>query len=828
MVNLNVNINMENLNKKNKAKPNKGIVEHTQEVLRIGMLLGKKVEFKNEFEKQKFINELASVVILHDIGKCTKKFQKYLEQKSKGEEGQIPTYKHNLVSWYYINHYLHLKNENMNRDNIESNVLYHHFFQLEDKYAKVIDKQILNDNVITLMNNFCVQMFNYSDNNYNTTLQNDWGFIKRENDIKKYDEIKLYNGDDSVFHMRLIVRSILQFSDRFVSSYNGNLSEINDEVLERMIEDRNNINECVPQYSDLNFSVYNQERLDKQKKIINDILVSKINTHIIPASAGYGKTLMGLLWFFQNRKKMLWVTARTVLAEDTYNSVIADLKKMNCNDSVKVCLYLTGVIKKNNYTTNEQVKLSECDIILTIIDNDLSFYNKNNVSDFIYDTYTRNVVFDEYHEFNTHNGAPLFSEFINQIQIRTFKMKSQTLLLSATPLNFNNLIGLNEGMSVQTHQTESYGGDTKVNIEFIDKEDILKYINNNMFYIIPTVCDAQNAYDDIKNHIIKNKINMKMPKLFHGDFNENDKIEIKTDLTNQYGKESKEEKQLFVCTPLLDTGLNVSTKNIIMYPWNPNNVIQVLGRANRFKEIEDNTVNLYLIDSTTLDENGKTKKHYREWYHLKENIYNKDIAKNFITELKQYDGQTLTKDGIYDIYKEFMRKNKKVIDNYYTKLYEDSMDNVKQITLKRGCNIHTQFDDNNFTLQEGMNHRGYSDDVWIAVPCNENKQGFEKLQMNYQRLQDEENKRTRTSSEKAEILNKRFKFMKGYMIDKYSDEAESLDVYYTKGRIKYDFHDDSSNVFIDNQKLKEMAKKPCHPIYLPYYEYTSEYGKRKN
>ena len=812
---------LEQMNKL-KAKDNGTTLrKHTEDVLRIGILLGQRVTFNNDYETQKFINELAATIILHDIGKCTSTFQKSLLPNEKK-----PTYKHNLVSWYYINRYLNIPYDNINRDNIESNVLYHHYFQLTEKETKNIDNKILKGIVKEkkLMDEFCNVMFKYSDDTYGTTLQNDIVFKERENDIKKYDEIQLYDKEGTVFRMRLIARSILQFSDRYVSSYEGDLPEDNG-ILERMIEDRNIINECVPQYSDLNFSEYTTERLNKQKEIINDIIDSEINTHIIPASAGYGKTLMGLLWFFQNRKKMLWVTSRTVLAEGTYNSVIADLQKMNCNDKVKVCLYLTGVIKKNNYTDNKNVKLSECDIILTIIDNDLSFYDKNNVSDFIYDTYTRNVVFDEYHEFNTHNGAPLFSEFINQMSIRSFMMKSQTLLLSATPLNFNNLIGLNEGYSVKTHQTESYGGDTKVNIQFIDTDNILEYINDNMFYIIPTVCDAQNEYEKIKKHT-----SIKSPILFHGEFLSNDKTGIKTVLYNQYGKEHKEEKQLFVTTPLLNTGLDVSTKNIIMFPWNPNDVIQVLGRANRFKEIEDKTVNLYLIDSTTLDEmdkSGKKKKHNSEWYHLKENIYNKNIAIKFIEELKKYDGQTLTKDDIYKLYKNFMTKYKKIIDDYYESLKTKSMDNLKQISLKRGCNIHTQFDDNNFTLREGMNHRGYSDDVWVAIPCNEVEEGFIVFQKDYQRLKDEEDKITRTSSERSKILNQRFSFMKKYKIDMYSDDTERLNVYYTKVQLEKIFYDDSSNVHINNTKLKKMAKNPCQPIYLPYYEYTREYGVRK-
>ena len=85
----------------------------------------------------------------------------------------------------------------------------------------------------------------------------------------------------------------------------------------------------------------------------------------VNAPAGFGKTILGLLWAFNSNKKIIWVCPRNTVAESVYRSITEELKFFNI-DFLSTELFLSGEVKKNNILFEGDFK---SDIIVTNIDN---------------------------------------------------------------------------------------------------------------------------------------------------------------------------------------------------------------------------------------------------------------------------------------------------------------------------------------------------------------------------------------------------------------------------------------------------------------------------
>ena len=113
------------------------LVEHSIAVINVSVylfnqIIKKEINF-NEFRKEnisKFYQELILTAALHDIGKCSGKFQEKLNNFNLTEDGNyIPKSKkkasnfipHNVSGWAYLEYYC----ENI-PDIVKNNILYHH------------------------------------------------------------------------------------------------------------------------------------------------------------------------------------------------------------------------------------------------------------------------------------------------------------------------------------------------------------------------------------------------------------------------------------------------------------------------------------------------------------------------------------------------------------------------------------------------------------------------------------------------------------------------------------------------------------------------------
>lgn len=390
---------------------NKYLLQHTKMVINFGMFVGNKIF--NEYKidnynkvKENFLRDLAIALATHDIGKCANEYQVLFngtKQETLNNDGsEILSKKtinnpHNVYSWAYL--IARFKDMSLDKYSpITSAVLYHHIVATNKKTHYDIISSLSKDE-LEVFDCFFNEMKEY----IKTTFDID---INMSPDCE-IDEIRPYNiSEESLYgeidankinynkilndSKKSLLRACVILSDRFISSGKYDENEIinnNVEYIEHIFNSMRISNTI----KDINLEEcgYDMERLKIQLSIVNYI-ISQNNHNVIGASAGFGKTLTGLLWFLKEKKKLIWVVPRNVIADGTYDSIIKELQKLKQTD-VKVTLYRSGEIIKSNYNADED-SLEDADILVTNIDSILNRVIKNNMSKYLMNLYSSNII----------------------------------------------------------------------------------------------------------------------------------------------------------------------------------------------------------------------------------------------------------------------------------------------------------------------------------------------------------------------------------------------------------------------------------------------------
>ncbi len=705
----------ENKFAKSKKYGGKTIVEHTKDVIELGMSF---IDLMEESKCTKeFKEHIALTIILHDIGKFTKSFQKFIEEKSELDEDSLESIKydgcdntkeyHNTISWAFT---VSCLNRVYSMSDITSPILFHHIVRSDkNKSSKDIMKSIFEDEPDTFedMKNFYMYMIEYVDLKYGTDLSHNDNYrmildkkffydrkvcdeclfscVKFRPDIK----IKETREEVELSSYQSINHAILNWSDRTASScvYSSFLDSKKSNFCKR----------------DTDLSRYDTKRLDTQLEIIKKIVDNKVRVNVLTASAGFGKTLMAILWLIENKEKGLWVLPTNSLTESTYKSVIRELEKMGLNDIIKVCSFTTGEIKDSNH---KDCRLENCDIIITNIDNYLNRNSKNNFSKFLVYNYFGNVIFDEYQDFRC--GHPMFPAFINSMLNIMHYTKGKCLLMSATAPDFKNLWFGDSDKINFFNDIPIHSGDVKINIKTYDCSDgniPIELVKQNSFTICKTVDDARDIYLKAENPKI----------LVHSIFRENRRKDISSEVFDMYGKESTKDKKAVVSTSLIGTGWDISAKSMNDFCILPDDTIQhACGRLSRFNEYGEVDYNVFY----DLSEEGLRYIMYRyePWTYPSIKTNDSDIVKlykNWIGILKSLEGKTITKNKFYELYHNFYKDNESIFVRYYTNLYNNGMDGLMNITLV-GSSNNKKYDGVKM-VSRGCTYRGTNGNVFITV-----------------------------------------------------------------------------------------------------------------
>ena len=694
------------------------LVEHSIAVINVSVylfnqIIKKEINF-NEFRKEnisKFYQELILTAALHDIGKCSGKFQEKLNNFNLTEDGNyIPKSKkkasnfipHNVSGWAYLEYYC----ENI-PDIVKNNILYHHTINPVIGKMTVLDivsdddMKNSKDNYDDFYNyiiQYCNKIFKI---NFKATIKDSYNNIdKMPDSVSLYRQIKSNShlfftmmDDASKF---LIIRSIIVFADRFVSENYDKISLICDnnedffrkEILNKVIYSHKGWNDNVNELKDDKGNLlYDTVRLKEQNSLLNDI--EKYSNNIVSASAGFGKTLVGLRWILRNKKKVMWVVPRNVIADGTYQSICNERNKMGyTEDNLSIGLLIAGQWVKGNI---------DSDIIVTNIDNFLSMMIKNRMVGNLIKEIGCNIIFDEYHEFLS--DQELFAGFIELVYARCKFTNSKTLLLSATPLRFDKTYFNDGEMNVHFLKAKAYNGEMKVKVNFFDLDNINHLLSTvrDSFIICNTVKQSQRLFK-----LIGGKDDI----LIHSRFPSVRRNEIEEEIYHCHGKGScVNNRNNIIGTNIIGVGLDISAKTIYDFVVTPENTIQRgCGRGGRFNEKEYNNEIIYNVCNLINDKGNRM---------LINSQTNNNLHNKWLKILKSFDGLTITKDKLYELYYDFYDENKKEIVQLWNHFLDES--SRKLMNLRPYKTFTKQKENIKNRLSDKQSYRGIGNSVFVTV-----------------------------------------------------------------------------------------------------------------
>jgi CRISPR-associated helicase Cas3/CRISPR-associated endonuclease Cas3-HD len=595
----------------------------------------------HSIKNNKFQNEVDIVnnaSLLHDIGKCTTSFQLYLKSGKETPKFKKNSFSHNQIGWAFLSKHLNIS-DNKKRNIILDSVYWHHGVK---NYDRVTDS-IIYDDIIHINNTDINNMKEYlisalGEEFYKEYDDNDNDILTPMYFSKNQDDTNIYETNVK----KILVRSCVIGGDRFVSKFT------NDELL--LINIQNEISDSINRKNKTKITTTKYDNTPRYDTQINIVTQTK-KTTIINAPAGFGKTLLGLMWgITKNDKKIIWVCPRNMVAESVYESVILELKNINIELSVE--LYLGGEIKKSNTSLTEQF---ESDIIITNIDNLLFTSTKNNMMNLSYIVNTANVIFDEYHELVT--SGSIMSLFILMMNMRHKKLNSDTLLLSATPIPTLNHLW--EGVQFDKttflpNENEHYDAAHNKKYSFNITDDV-DLSDNNTITIFNSISESQKLYSNNTNSI-----------LLHSKFETDKRSKQFNLLYTLYGKSSKRnsKKTNIIGTHIIQASLDISANILNESVISPQATLQRIGRCDRWGDYnKQSKINIFKLNS-------------KSELAAKKNLYDIDLSNKWFNNIIKYGGTNVTLNDIYKLYNDFNIINEQDIKKYVKMLYEASKNTI--------------------------------------------------------------------------------------------------------------------------------------------------------
>lgn len=570
--------------------------------------------------------------LLHDLGKINTNFQK----KIKGEKHDDNKFRHNEIAWAFLTKHLSHKHNNL----ILNLVYWHHGI------SNPMNKHYRSDILKTLKNNEdkdVKNMFHFLEKNVNKKY-----ISEKPNSEKNELTPTFYVEDDYMNHKLTYLRSCLISADRITS-----LLEVSDDLnnyknhIDGFIKKENIFNFIESPYDD-------KERFKEQQKIVKKCDY----TTLVKAPAGFGKTLVGLLWSAESDKKLIWVCPRNAVAESVYFSIEHELKNANLND-VKIELYLTGETKKANYDLETDDNFNS-DIIITNIDNYLRpVVSQSGGSSRMFLINNADVVFDEFHELI--DNSALFAAFHNIFKSRHVFTNGRTLLLSATPNVLCELDDFNsEDKKIKILPDKNSHYNAAHNKKYflnIIKEKFKINTKHNLI-IHNTIKDVQKYYKDNDGECF----------IMHSGYLDNIKTEKINYVLENYGKTSNVEDEKDICgAPIVQAGLDISLNNLYESVLSPESTLQRIGRCNRWGGYTNKSqINIF-------------KKSGQSERMIKKILYDYVLSDKWFDYLKNQNKE-LTLNEIYDTYNSFNKEYNLQIKDYMLKKLQESK--------KRLCGIY--------------------------------------------------------------------------------------------------------------------------------------------
>ena len=628
-----------------KAKPNKSIIEHTNDLLDVLEIL-----WNLGYIKEERIYELIQkACIYHDIGKINKEFQKRVKNKGiKFDENKEVA--HNVLSLYFIDE---SKFNNKEDYLIVSNAVVNHHDYCDIGLA-IREKSDIIENLLE-------------------------GLDHKK--VKKVIPAKIASISQDIDAIK--IKGYLHKCDYSASS--GYTAEYENNFLEKSLE-----------------NVLNKWKLDNQDASWNELqqyCIENKNENIMAiAQTGMGKTEAGLLWISDNkgffilpiRTAINAIYDRTKKYISSYGGNLEEQLGLLHSSSLEYLLLQSEDDKyddKDEYIDKKEDKeIIEYEKIAKQLSLPINVSTIDQLFDFVYKypayelklttlSYSK-IVIDEIQMY----GPDLLAYLVYGLE-RIVEQGGKVAILTATlPPFVKELLSKNIKFKIKEDgfTDNSKRHNLKILDKRIDSNDICdKYEeneklnkSNKILVVCNSITQAQNLYEEISNILGNENLH-----ILHSKFIKCERLSKESEII-EFGKTYKDNKSneldkqsgIWISTSIVEASLDIDFDYLFTELQDLNSLFQRLGRCNRKGKKDSSENNCYIY--TQIDE--------RSFINGDRGYIDKDIFELSKEAISLWEGQISEKEKI-ELINKYLTMDKIKNSNYITQ-YKHTYNFIKNLT----------------------------------------------------------------------------------------------------------------------------------------------------
>ena len=628
-----------------KAKPNKSIIEHTNDLLDVLEIL-----WNLGYIKEERIYELIQkACIYHDIGKINKEFQKRVKNKGiKFDENKEVA--HNVLSLYFIDE---SKFNNKEDYLIVSNAVVNHHDYCDIGLA-IREKSDIIENLLE-------------------------GLDHKK--VKKVIPAKIASISQDIDAIK--IKGYLHKCDYSASS--GYTAEYENNFLEKSLE-----------------NVLNKWKLDNQDASWNELqqyCIENKNENIMAiAQTGMGKTEAGLLWISDNkgffilpiRTAINAIYDRTKKYISSYGGNLEEQLGLLHSSSLEYLLLQSEDDKyddKDEYIDKKEYKeIIEYEKIAKQLSLPINVSTIDQLFDFVYKypayelklttlSYSK-IVIDEIQMY----GPDLLAYLVYGLE-RIVEQGGKVAILTATlPPFVKELLSKNIKFKIKEDgfTDNSKRHNLKILDKRIDSNDICdKYEeneklnkSNKILVVCNSITQAQNLYEEISNILGNENLH-----ILHSKFIKCERLSKESEII-EFGKTYKDNKSneldkqsgIWISTSIVEASLDIDFDYLFTELQDLNSLFQRLGRCNRKGKKDSSENNCYIY--TQIDE--------RSFINGNRGYIDKDIFELSKEAISLWEGQISEKEKIELINKYLIMD--KIKNSNYIIQYKHTYNFIKNLT----------------------------------------------------------------------------------------------------------------------------------------------------
>lgn len=628
-----------------KAKPNKSIIEHTNDLLDILEIL-----WNLGYIKEERIYELIQkACIYHDIGKINKEFQKRVKNKGiKFDENKEVA--HNVLSLYFIDE---SKFNNKEDYLIVSNAVVNHHDYCDIGLA-IREKSDIIENLLE-------------------------GLDHKK--VKKVIPAKIASISQDIDAIK--IKGYLHKCDYSASS--GYTAEYENNFLEKSLE-----------------NVLNKWKLDNQDASWNELqqyCIENKNENIIAiAQTGMGKTEAGLLWISDNkgffilpiRTAINAIYDRTKKYISSYGGNLEEQLGLLHSSSLEYLLLQSEDDKyddKDEYIDKKEDKeIIEYEKIAKQLSLPINVSTIDQLFDFVYKypayelklttlSYSK-IVIDEIQMY----GPDLLAYLVYGLE-RIVEQGGKVAILTATlPPFVKELLSKNIKFKIKEDgfTDNSKRHNLKILDKRIDSNDICnKYReneklnkSNKILVVCNSITQAQNLYEEISDILGNKNLHILHSKFIKGQrlSKESEIIEFGKTYKDNKSNELDKQSGIWISTSIVEASLDIDFDYLFTELQDLNSLFQRLGRCNRKGKKDSSENNCYIY--TQIDE--------RSFINGDRGYIDKDIFELSKEAISLWEGQISEKEKI-ELINKYLTMDKIKNSNYITQ-YKHTYNFIKNLT----------------------------------------------------------------------------------------------------------------------------------------------------